>query len=55
MIDFLQALITIFAIGIAWSTTFWYFRAEHSLKSDILLIWGYAAVGILVAAATFLL
>ena len=37
MIEFFRALIVMVAIGIAWSTTFWYFRAEHSLKSDILL------------------
>ena len=55
MIEFFRMLIILVAIGIALTTTFWYFKAEQSLKNDILLVWGYVVVGTLIAGASFLL
>ena len=55
MIEFFRVLVILVAIGIAWTTTFWYFNAEQSLKNDILLVWGYVVVGTLIAGASFLL
>ena len=55
MIEFFRVLVILVAIGIAWTTTFWYLKAEQSLKNDILLVWGYVIVGALIAGASFLL